>query len=136
MAKRRTKRTAKRRREQRREAQKSSFLAELRKVGTLSTAVNNTGIGRTTVYEWMREDAAFADDVDKARDEGAGVLEEVLDKCAAKAMSDPRYQTSLIFRLKALKPNKYGESVRHSGPNGGAIHLEGLEISFVKPKKI
>ena len=57
-------------------------------------------ISRQTLYNWLREDEAFAHEVRMAEEEAASLIEGVLFRCARKAEFDPRYQRSLKLYLE------------------------------------
>lgn len=84
------------------------FLEEYAKFGTQTTAAKIAGLSYNTIENWKKEDPSFAE----AMKEANQMIVESLEKCAverAKAGSDP----ILMFLLKALDRNKYGERIRH-----------------------
>ncbi len=89
----------------------------------------------TTITEWKYADPVFAEGWDKASLACLGRLEDVLEVCAGKAKSDPRYQTSLIFAMKNHPSGAYREAydITHRGtlqfsfPDLAAAGAEGAE---------
>lgn len=109
---------------------KARFLDAYRACGMVSEAARRVKVGRSTVYEWRKEDPAFAaawDDIDAAL---ADELEaEAIRR--AKAGSD----TLLIFLLKGLKPERYRERVQadlqHHGHVDVTHHVDADEFNAV-----
>jgi len=79
-------------------------------------AAEAAGTSRITIWYWRQHDPAFADAFELAEKMSLPVWEELLNKCSTKALNDPRYQTSLIFKLKAMDP-RYNDrlNLRHEG---------------------
>lgn len=113
----RTVRTAKKR---------EQFLAALRSNGTVFSACQAAGIGRTAAYEWRAADESFRAAWDEALEDATDQLEHEAVRRATDG-SD----TLLIFLLKANRPEKYRDNTNvtmkatheHSGPNGNPIAL-------------
>lgn len=122
------------------EGQWSRFLAELSLGRAVETACDVAEIGVSTAYRRRKEDGAFATLWDEARAEGHAVLldrlEAEADRRARDGWDEPvfhdgaqcgskrRYSdTLLIFRLKALAPQRYrdNQDVTVSGPGGGPV---------------
>jgi hypothetical protein len=68
----------------------------------VAAACRTTKISRKTVYKWKLRDEGFAQDWDKAIDDGTDGLEDIALERAKKS-SD----TLMIFLLKARRPAKY-----------------------------
>ena len=86
------------------------FLEEYAKFGTKTTAAKIAGISRVTIDKWEKSDKEFSDLMKQANEE----MIESLEKCAIERAtavdgSDPL----LMFMLKSLDRNKYGERIRH-----------------------
>jgi hypothetical protein len=86
---------------------KRAFLVAFAECGSITAACNAAEVGRTTVWRWRREDEVFHALCDRAEQIAGDELEEIARQ-RAKAGSD----TLLIFLLKGLKPDKYGDSLR------------------------
>jgi hypothetical protein len=136
---------------------KALFLTVLAQGGNVSKACEAADIARRTVYEYRDRDPDFAAEWDEAQEQYVNKLEEEADRRAHDGVENPVYQggelvgfkreysdTLLIFRLKALKPDKYRENVRQeiTGKDGGPIETtvnitvdgEPLEDDGDKPK--
>ena len=86
----------------------AAFLASLRQQGNVSAAARVAGISRSVVHEARAADPGFAAAWTDAIEEGADTLEAEARR-RAFAGSD----TLLIFLLKAARPQKYRENVKH-----------------------
>ena len=73
---------------------------------SVTGACSGVGIARSTWYTWLKEDEDFAEEVNKAREHVANVLEQEAVK-RALAKSD----LLIIFLLKGLKPDVYHDRV-------------------------
>jgi len=80
-------------------------LTAFRETGTVSAACRRAKVGRSTWYEWIEKDPAFAATVRDAKEDVADDLEGEAVK-RAKDSSD----TLLIFLLKSLRPDKFREA--------------------------
>lgn len=85
------------------------FLRLYRETGNVTLSARGAGINRNTVYERRKNNPAFAAIMDDAREEAIEILEAVANK-RARESSD----TLLIFLLKSLKPDTYGDKLRIS----------------------
>lgn len=109
---------------------KTIFLKTLAMSGVVTTACYKAKVSRQTAYKTREEDADFATAWDEALDAAADRMEEEADRRAVVGTLKPVFQggkkvgsireysdTLLIFRLKAVRPEKYRErsDVRHSG---------------------
>lgn len=113
-----------------------------------------------TVYDWIKADKAFADDMEAARqlgydaiaedalgiaDDGSNdwMLRNDKDGGESWALNGEHVQRSKLrieTRLKLLAkwhPKKYGEKVtaEHTGPGGGAMQFERITRTIVDPQK-
>lgn len=102
------------------------ILEALRSGLSISSAATAAGIGRTAIYAWRNDDESFAADWDDALESGADRLEDELLRRAMEGTDKPVFQrgelvgyireysdTSLIFALKARRPEKYRERYDH-----------------------
>lgn len=87
---------------------------------SVSAACRAEKIGRATYYEWRKDDPAFAAAADAAIEEGTDRLEDV-----ARRRAEKESDTLLIFLLKARRPERYRETMRHemTGAGGGPIRV-------------
>lgn len=83
-----------------------------------SEAAKAAGFHRATVYRWAEKDADFDA---KWRDIADAFTDSLESRAAARAYEGS--DLMMIFLLKALRPEKYREQVKHelSGPNSGPI---------------
>lgn len=125
-------------------------LGVLREGHTPKQAAAAAGVGRTTIFDWRREDKAFAEAWEAAVDEGTDVLEQEAHRRAVEGVSRPVYQgkelvghvqeysdTLLILMMKGRRPERYNtDRVQHSGPNNGPIETNTeVTVKFVAAKK-
>lgn len=118
------------------EKRKELFLARLRKEPNITVAARAAGWARGYVYELRDDDPEFAAAWQEALDESVDLAESEVHRRAFKGSLKPVYQggvrvgsireysdTLAIFLLKAHRPEKYRENLRHehSGPGGGPI---------------
>jgi hypothetical protein len=100
------------------------FLSELAAGNSITAACRAIGIGRPAAYQW-RKDPTFAKRWEDALEAGADLLEDELKRRAVDGVEEPvfyqgkivghvhKYSDNLLmFRLKALRPNKYRDVVR------------------------
>lgn len=117
MGKLRTKRTRKK---------DERFFAALSEGLPVRAALDRSGYGRTAVYQWRREDPEFARRWECAIDDAVEAMEAEADRRAMEGTEKPVFyqgakcgtireysDTLLIFRLKALKPEKYRDRFEH-----------------------
>lgn len=91
---------------------------------TVSDACRKAGYARRSVYEWKADDEEFATRWREAEERALELMEKEADRRALKGVLKPIFQggekvgqvrvysdTLLIFRLKAIAPEKYRERV-------------------------
>lgn len=119
---------------------KAKFIEAFAGVGNVSAAAKLAGVGRRTHYQWLKDDAAYAEAFADAVDEAADRLEVEARRRAVNGIVEPVFHkgvqvgtikkysdTLLIFLLKGARPDKYAERHQHSGKGkGGAILLEDI----------
>ena len=100
-----------------RRSKKRRVLAALAKGATIAEAARAARVGEDTVGRWRREDPDFRAAGDAVREAATDRMEGVLEVAAAKARTDPRFQTSLIFYLKNRRPERWRDvqHVQHGG---------------------
>lgn len=93
-------------------AWEDAFLKAYAASGSVTLAAKAAGIDRNTVYHWKRDYPEFAARFELAKEEAIGILEGTMMQ-RAREKSD----VLLIFALKSLKPEVYGDRVKqeHSG---------------------
>lgn len=101
---------------------KKEFLENFEAGRYICAAAKKTGVHVSQVWRWRQEDEAFRKLFDETRilaeQHIIAKLEDEADRRGMKS-SD----TLLIFRLKALAPDKYRERLEHSGPGGGPLEV-------------
>lgn len=87
---------------------KKKACAAYAKLGNITSAMEVVKRDRSQWFLWMKQDPAFPAMAQQAQDIYTDSLEVIVDK-RGKEKSD----TLLIFRLKALRPAMYRETVQH-----------------------
>ena len=97
---------------------KPAFLEAYAESGNVKASAQAAGITKQNVYAARKKSKTFAEQFKRAREEAADNLEGVAFKRAEES-SD----TLLIFLLKGLKPETYGDKVRHGGIPGAPVEV-------------
>jgi hypothetical protein len=116
---------------------KQQFLVEFAKTGMIDKAAVKSGRTRRTIYDWVEKDAAFKASYEESKEHFVELLETEADRRAVKGCEKPVFymgevvgrireysDTLLIFRLKALAPDKYRERQEITGKDGKPIQVE------------
>lgn len=120
-----------------RKTKQDKFLEAYANGSSIRKSCEIAGIGRTTVYEWQKQDAAFAERFKHAQEDGNDLIEDELVRRAVHGyevpmvsmgkpvfhadgtlLTETRYSDPLMTLLvKARMPEKYRErqQVEHSG---------------------
>lgn len=119
---------------------KKIFLESYAKDGNHAKASRDCGISLRQTYHWLELDPNFAKAYYDAREHYLAKLEAEADRRAVEGVDRPVFyrgeicghvtefsDSLLMFRLKALAPQKYRErqSLEHSGPEGKPINTKG-----------
>lgn len=95
------------------DTEKRIFLNTLKKVATVSVALEITGLSRSVVYDWRKEDAQFKEDWDHALEYVSEALESATYIKLASILQDnskriamPEAKLIEMF-LAGAKPDKY-----------------------------
>jgi hypothetical protein len=115
---------------------KAIFLGHLAKTGNVTKAAEATGWARRVAYRHRENDPTFAEAWEDAEQQYADLLEREADRRAVEGVDEPRFyeggvcghvrkysDTLLIFRLKALRPDKYRERQEISGNPESPLRL-------------
>jgi len=96
-------------------ANKKAAIEALRKtLGNVSKACEAVNISRTQFYEWVNEDADFAQSLKDIREKTVDIAETALQKLIQEG--NP---TAIIFYLKTqAKDRGYREGMEHTGADG------------------
>lgn len=92
---------------------------------------------KTTIFRWLRTNAAFCDQYTRAKEESADSLTDdmidIADDLTGDAARDRLRVDTRKWIAAKLKPKKYGDKLQHSGDEDGPpIKIEG-RIKLVKP---
>jgi hypothetical protein len=104
---------------------REAFLTALAESGNVAEASRQTGIARNALYLWKKDDAEFSAEWEAALVAGGEHLEEEAIRRARNGWDEPAWykgeqigtvrkysDTLLIFLLKGLTPEKYGDRQR------------------------
>lgn len=123
-----------------RHPKKRAFLAAYARAGNVSEAARIAGINRISHYNWLASDERYAEVFAQAHEIAVDYLEAVARQRATDGWEEPVFyhgevvgsvrkfsDTLLIFLLKGARPDTYRDNatIRHTGPTGGAIQIEG-----------
>ena len=102
----------------------------------VSVALTNARYTKSVAYKWRKEDETCREQWDEAIDSAVEAMEAEADRRGMEGTLKPVFyrgeecgqireysDTLLIFRLKALRPDKYRENLKteHVGASGGPI---------------
>lgn len=96
-------------------ANKNAAIEALKKtLGNVSRACEAVGIDRSTFYDWVNTDTAFAQSLKDVREKTVDIAETALQKLIQEG--NP---TAIIFYLKTqAKDRGYREGMEHTGADG------------------
>ena len=91
---------------------KVKFLKEYNKRRTISSAVSGMDIGRTTIYEWFKEDSEFKQNFDDSKLSIGESLESTAFALIDKMLESGDYSRPLLLitMLNAHLPERYRQS--------------------------
>jgi hypothetical protein len=115
------------------ERKRETFLEVLRKTSNVRLACMAANLSRGLVYQWRDDMPEFRDAWKEARAHACDILEMEAWRRATRE-SNPS-DTLLIFLLKAHRPRKFRENLRHeiTGKAGGAIAVNvSMENALLK----
>lgn len=72
----------------RQKLQREALLSELRKNSVMTVACQKSGIPRSTVYRWMKDDTAFAEAVEEAESEGRDTVNDMAESVVIKKVRE------------------------------------------------
>jgi hypothetical protein len=100
----------------------AAFFEALQNGASISSAAKSAAYGRTSIYQWRKDNPDFAAAWDEAIDCGTDLLEDEVMRRAKDGVDEPRFyegevcgyvrkssDTLAIFLLKARRPEKYGD---------------------------
>ena len=98
----------------------NAFLHHLGRTGSVTVAARRAGLGRSTVYDRRRNDAAFAERWAQA----LGGVERPAVRDGRRAHSIRHYDAGLLqVLLRAHRPEVYGAAAGPSGPPGWPLDI-------------
>lgn len=119
------------------------FLKELCKTGNVQSSCRKAKVTRQNAYLARKADVVFAAAWEEAIEIATEALELEARRRAERGVLEPIYyqgervgavrkysDTLLIFLLKAHRPEKYRDNVRHEvgGPGGGPIEIKEVVV--------
>lgn len=123
---------------------KGKFIALLTKNGNVSQSVKAIGVSRTGIYQQRENDEEFAVAWDEAIDHYVDALEAEADRRAKEGTLKPVFfkgeqcgeireysDLLLIFRLKALRPDKYKDRTQ-ADVALSAVSIQTYSIADIK----
>lgn len=111
--------------------QRDEFLRLIGQGISTSTAAKGAGSSRTTVYRWRQDDAKFAAAWDDAKETGLDRLED-----KALQLAHAGSEKLIIFLLKAGRPEKYRENIKHDHDHSGSIEVNNDEVRAAIQSKL
>jgi len=114
-----------------REGHKKAFLEVLCAsdcLGNVMVAARKTGIARQTLYRWRKEDSDFAAEWDEYKATADDMLVDEAHSALIGAIRAGNV-TAIIFTLKTLRPEKWGE-VHRKNDNEGIEDTHTLSPEF------
>lgn len=97
----------------RQEKLKQAFVDQLKRTPIIETACQKTGIPRTNVYRWQRENKKFAKAVLEALHEGRTVMSDVAESQLFKLIAQEEYKAIALY-LGTHNP-RYAKKLELSG---------------------
>ncbi len=98
------------------------ILNEISEGTPLRQICRENDIGKSTVYDWMKEDEDFAGRFARAREIGFDIIAENCLEIADDTEEDPASRRVRVdTRLKLLAkwdPKRYGDKMQHTGADG------------------
>jgi len=91
------------------EEEKNKALETYSKLGNLTAAAQIAHVSRETLYAEMRRSKAFKQSMERAYEEYCDKWELILEKRA----QEPKADLLLMFKMKAMMPDKYREKIDH-----------------------
>lgn len=71
--------------------QKALFLEQLKKTPIVQIASEKTGVSRTTIYRWRKDDPLFEEEVVKAIDIGTSLVNDLAESKLVKQIQDENF---------------------------------------------
>lgn len=129
-------------------ARKHAFLVAFSERGSIRAACAATEVGRTTLYDWRRNDAEFAAAFESAREDVVDKLEEEAFRRAVEGWDEPqfgriekdldgeigmvrKFSDHLLAKLlEGNRPEKFNKRrLEHTGKDGEPLTLDPSKLS-------
>lgn len=122
---------------------REQFVSQLYEHGNVTLAARAVGVSRQAMYQAREQDPELRAAWEDAIESYADLLEAEADRRAVVGVRRPivyqgevvdvdyrEYSDSLLmFRLKALRPKKYRDSVKHVGHDDGPIVINMVDYA-------
>lgn len=107
-----------------REARLNYIFSLVRLGATVDSAARKCGTTRKSFYSWLNNDPELMAHYEEIKIELHDKVGEVAKLCALKALTDPRYQTSMIFYLKSRAGWNDGSGFVAAAQEMPSIHFQ------------
>ncbi len=98
----------------RQEKQKQEFIEAYKKMPNILAVCQRIGVGRTTYYRWLKEDATFSQQIDEAEQQGREHLNDAIELALIQKAKEMN-PTAMIYYLKHNHP-RYAETFNALSP--------------------
>ena len=82
-------------------------------------------VSRQTIYQWLKDNPELSDKVERLRERPVLKARQTI----AKSLDNPQ---SAQWYLSRKRKREFAERIEQTGKDGGAIQIEGVEISVRK----
>lgn len=126
---------------------RKKFLEGLAAGMTPAVSCAAADLGYRTVWDWKRDDPAFAQEWEMAVEHGVDLLEQEARRRAFEGVDRPVYQggdkvgtvreysdTLMTVLLKGRRKKVFSERIEHGGVDGAAAIEHHMEVTFVSAK--
>lgn len=113
-------------------------LSSLRSAGNVLVACQMLGFARSTVYYWRVNNEEFAKRWEAAILDSFELKVDEAENALRLAVTKDRNITAIIFTLKALKPERYGDKIKleHRGEMQGELKPDFVDSIVRLGKKL
>ena len=92
---------------------KSALLEQLKRTPTMETSCQKVGVGRATVYRWMKDSKRFSGEVEEALREGRQFMSDVAENQLFSLIGEKKYEAIRLY-LQTHNP-RYSNKLEISG---------------------
>lgn len=128
---------------------KAAFLRHYEAIGTVTGAAAQTNLNRTLIYDWLAKDDDFAEAFKISQERAVDLAEQELRRRGIAGYDKPVFQggkrvgmireysdACLIFYLKGRRRDVFGEKRELSGPDGGPIKTQQIDLSGLSAEEL